>query len=139
MRIDLPGYGKSQPAIKVESLKDFSRSIKDFITNQLKYSEETIAEKLILVGWSLGGAIAFQTAALWPQLFKRFITICSCPIVGNQILQDDEVLILFDIQNGQPLTVFCETKEQLAKTKIWGGMQFLIDTQNKEVFKAIYS
>ncbi len=51
--LDLPGHGKSAKALATGDLDEFAQAVADLI-------DETGAEKVHLVGHSLGGAVAFQ-------------------------------------------------------------------------------
>ena len=67
--IDLPGHGKSAPPADGEYTID---SLAEIISAQL--NPETV-----LVGWSLGGLIAINIAAKYPQKVKKLILIASSP------------------------------------------------------------
>jgi pimeloyl-[acyl-carrier protein] methyl ester esterase len=68
---DLPGYGASTAAAKV----DLAALCDDFI-NWLDTLE---LEAVSLLGWSLGGMIAQELAARFPQRIERLILIATTP------------------------------------------------------------
>jgi malonyl-CoA O-methyltransferase len=63
--LDLPGFGES------ESIPEFTLdAVVQLIAAQLP-------EKCVLIGWSLGGMLAVQIAARYPQKISRLITLAA--------------------------------------------------------------
>ena len=71
--VDLPGHGKSPPPSSGEYTVDsLSESVHKHLTTDT-----------ILVGWSLGGLIAINIAARYPELVRKLILIASSPQFAN--------------------------------------------------------
>ena len=71
--IDLPGHGKSAPPDNGDYSLDHLTGI---ISQQLK-------PDTVLAGWSLGGLIAINVAAKYPQLVRKLVLIASSPQFAN--------------------------------------------------------
>ncbi len=75
--IDLPGHGNSQRAVnpsKTYSVNGFVREVSEFI-------ESKFHEPVILVGHSLGGHIALETAGILPNI--KGLVIFGTPPMGK--------------------------------------------------------
>ena len=68
---DLPGYGASTPAAQV----DLAALADDFID----WFDALGQERVTLLGWSLGGMLAQELAARWPQRIERLILVATTP------------------------------------------------------------
>ncbi|MDO9081059.1 MAG: alpha/beta fold hydrolase [Desulfuromonadales bacterium] len=68
---DLPGYGASTAATTV----DLAALAKDLID----WLDALGLEKVTLLGWSLGGMIAQELVARFPQRFERLILLSTSP------------------------------------------------------------
>jgi len=68
---DLPGYGASTPAAKV----DLPALADDFISWFNAQELETVT----LLGWSLGGMLAQELASRFPQRITRLILVATTP------------------------------------------------------------
>lgn len=68
---DLPGYGASSPAARV----DLAALADDFIS----WFDALGLEAVNLLGWSLGGMLAQQLAARFPQRIERLILVAATP------------------------------------------------------------
>lgn len=68
---DLPGYGASTAATTI----DLAALAKNFI----HWLDALGLEKVTLLGWSLGGMIAQELAARFPQRIKRLILLATTP------------------------------------------------------------
>jgi pimeloyl-[acyl-carrier protein] methyl ester esterase len=66
--IDLPGHGQSSAGLDLRAL--------DAVCAQL---HEAISDRVICVGWSLGGLIATSYALRYPQSVRRLILVASQP------------------------------------------------------------
>ncbi|MES2822162.1 MAG: malonyl-ACP O-methyltransferase BioC [Pseudomonadota bacterium] len=69
--IDLPGFGKS-PALENYSID----AVVDFIAQRI-FSSGELSEPCVLIGWSLGGMLAVQIAARYPQRVSGIITLAA--------------------------------------------------------------
>ncbi|MBE0504658.1 MAG: alpha/beta fold hydrolase [Desulfuromonadales bacterium] len=68
---DLPGYGASTATATL----DLAALAEDL----LHWCDALGLEKVTLLGWSLGGMIAQELAARWPQRFERLILLATTP------------------------------------------------------------
>lgn len=68
--IDLPGYGESSPPL--DPLKTYS--FPGFADVVVELIQKLAIEKLIIVGWSLGGHVALEMISKVPQLAGILIT-----------------------------------------------------------------
>ena len=76
LAIDLPGHGGSAPAEDPEtySLPGYASVLADF-------AKESGAEDAVIVGWSLGGHIALETASALPEA-AGFVIFGTPPVAG---------------------------------------------------------
>jgi pimeloyl-ACP methyl ester carboxylesterase len=81
--IDLRGFGTSSYNSRINSIKDFSEDVRLF-TDCLNLKDFS------LVGWSLGGAIAMQFAADYPDSVNKLILLESVGIKGYPLMKKDE-------------------------------------------------
>jgi len=102
--LDLRGYGDSSYYRRISSLKDFADDIKLFL-------EAKMIKIAFVVGWSLGGGIALELAAHYPNLVSKMVLINSTTHRGYPIFKKGE--------NGQMLmgSVY-ESPEDLARDQI---------------------
>ena len=70
MAIDLPGHGKSDP-IPNASVETYADTVGKFLTN-------VIARPVIVVGHSLGGAVAMALAAKRRDVVRGLVLLASC-------------------------------------------------------------
>jgi pimeloyl-ACP methyl ester carboxylesterase len=73
--VDLPGHGRSSPLSCEIEIKKYSDVVSEFI-------RMTCREKPILVGHSMGGAIALMNAIEHPNSLKGFVLVCSGAKLG---------------------------------------------------------
>lgn len=92
--VDLRGFGKSQPSPAQVSLRDHALDIANLVKD-LEFTDFTI------VGHSLGGAVAMQLGAAFPELVSAMVLVDSAPLTGmkdinyvllEQLLQNDTIL-----------------------------------------------
>jgi len=63
--LDLPGFGESAPIPKFD------------LDVVLTLIAQQLPEKCVLIGWSLGGVLAVQLAARYPEKITRLVTLCA--------------------------------------------------------------
>ena len=80
--MDLRGYGDSSYHHPIHSLKDFARDIKLF-------ADRLHVSRAIVVGWSLGGGVAMELAAHYPDLVDKLVLINSTTHKGYPIFKKD--------------------------------------------------
>lgn len=101
---DMRGFGDSSYNKRFDSLRELALDLKDF------------AEKLDLpaftaVGWSTGGGVALELAAILPEKVKKVILLDSVPPTGYPMFKRDaqgKVIL------SQPLT----TKEEIEQDQV---------------------
>jgi len=101
---DMRGFGDSSYNTPFNSLKCLAEDLSEFI-------DVVGINKLTVVGWSTGGGVALELAALRPEKIGKVITLGSVPITGYPIFKKDE--------NGAPiLTELVKTKEEIANDPV---------------------
>ncbi|KAL4472293.1 hypothetical protein ABPG72_011654 [Tetrahymena utriculariae] len=73
--LDLRGFGKSTYNHQLESLFDFAKDV-------VSFCEKLNLNKIQIVGWSLGGAVAMSVALLQPSLIETMILMASVNLQG---------------------------------------------------------
>ncbi|MDY0074495.1 MAG: alpha/beta hydrolase [Acholeplasmataceae bacterium] len=80
---DLRGYGDSSYYRRINSLKDFAEDMKLFMdAKQIKKSS--------VVGWSLGGGVALELAAAYPEMIEKMVLINSTTHRGYPVFKKDK-------------------------------------------------
>lgn len=80
--VDLRGFGDSTYLHKFGSLKELADDIALFV-------KALSLKKVIVTGWSLGGGVAMELAAHYPQLVEKLILINSTTHKGYPIFKKD--------------------------------------------------
>jgi branched-chain amino acid transport system permease protein len=75
LAVDMRGFGRSPDGQDNVSLADHARELYDLVS-ELNFSD------FILVGHSLGGGVAMQFAATYPELLKGMVLVDSSPLGG---------------------------------------------------------
>ncbi|MCI0765506.1 alpha/beta hydrolase [Bacillus sp. TL12] len=102
--IDLRGFGKSTYHKPINSLQDFADDFKLFI-------DELQLKKFSLMGWSMGGGVAMEFAACYPEYVEKLILVESVGMKGYPIFKKDI--------NGQPIgSSLLKTKEEIAQDPV---------------------
>lgn len=113
--VDLRGYGQSTYHQPVDSIKDFSDDIKQFV-------DQIDLKKFYLMGWSNGGGVAMQFAVDYPDHVDKIVLLSSMSTRGYPAFNIDDKRI--------------HSKEQLVKDS---GLNRMLDTQkmnNQAFFRA---
>lgn len=82
--------------------------IEDFLTNFPKFLKERKLNKIILVGHSLGGALAMEFVLKYPQMVEKLILIDSAGVYGAENI--------FEISRNMLQNLFATGR---GKSKIW--------------------
>ena len=80
---DLRGYGDSSYHNRIKTMKDFADDIKSFM-------DEKGLKSANIAGWSLGGGVALEFAAAYPNMTKKLILINSASHKGYPVFKKDE-------------------------------------------------
>lgn len=91
LALDLRGYGKSPAGLDNVTLADHAADIADLIKG-LNFTPFT------LVGHSLGGAVAMQFVALYPDVVEGLVLVDSAPVGGMKDINYDLVQMMLDNQ-----------------------------------------
>jgi malonyl-CoA O-methyltransferase len=118
--LDLPGFGESQ------SIPEFTLgAVVQLIAAQLP-------EKCVLIGWSLGGMLAVQIAASYPQKISRLITLAAnAKFVASR-----------DYETAMPLAVNRQFNKSFvadsqATLKLFSGLLAQGDTNERTLLKQV--
>ncbi|TFB13393.1 alpha/beta hydrolase [Filobacillus milosensis] len=68
--IDLPGFGESTYHNEIESIRDLSETVREFIN-------ELGVDVYALLGWSMGGAVSLQYCATYDQPCEKLLLLAS--------------------------------------------------------------
>ncbi|MCW6035856.1 alpha/beta hydrolase [Spirulina subsalsa FACHB-351] len=123
---DLRGFGNSSYHHPIESISDFAEDLQAFIRQlQLK--------RPMILGWSLGGAIALQLACDTPQLLSRLILLASVNPQGFPLPKRDIY--------GRPIPgEFFQTKTELAQDPlVILPILKAFETQDQSFFKSLWN
>ncbi len=80
---DLRGFGDSTYKSRGLALSDYAEDLKLFL-------DQKHIHKVDLVGWSLGGGVAMELAARYPEIVNKLILISSTTHKGYPIFKKDE-------------------------------------------------
>jgi 2-hydroxy-6-oxonona-2,4-dienedioate hydrolase len=80
---DLRGFGDSSYHQPFDSLEDLARDLSDWF-------DLVGVKQATVVGWSTGAGVAFELAALRPDLVEKVVTLGGVPVTGYPIYQKDE-------------------------------------------------
>lgn len=80
---DLRGYGDSTYYRRITSLADFAEDMKFFM-------QAKEIKKAYIVGWSLGGGVALEFAAHYPELVEKMVLINSTTHRGYPVFKKGE-------------------------------------------------
>ena len=101
---DMRGFGDSSYNTSFDSLKCLAEDLSEFV-------DLVGINNFTIIGWSTGGGVALELAALRPEIVKKVITLSSVPITGYPLFKKDE--------NGAPiLTELLKTKDDIANDPV---------------------
>jgi len=117
--VDMRGFGDSSYTKPIASLADFAYDIKLLI-------EELKLNNLIVAGWSTGGGVCLELAAILPEVIEKVILIESVGIKGYPIFRKDE--------QGRPImTELLSSYEDIANDPIQvKPVVHALETKNKD-------
>jgi pimeloyl-ACP methyl ester carboxylesterase len=122
--LDLRGFGSSSYHNLIQSIKDFSDDVKQFV-------DEIGLKDFAVVGWSTGGAVAMQFAADYHGICNKLILLASESTRGypfdGKTSEQEEV---------RRLALHEEIKRDLIRTI---PVQTAYDTNNVELLKLIWN
>lgn len=87
--VDLRGYGESSYLKPIRSLLELAQDVKELL-NTLDW------EKFSVIGWSLGGGVAMELAAIMPAQVDKLILSASVGVQGFPMYE-------FDMETFQPM------------------------------------
>lgn len=146
--VDLPGHGGSTGATKT-SIEDFADCIDLFLQEMLR--NKLVSDHITLIGYSLGGAIAYELALKKRKEYKRMIILSSGANISNNAplmnAMKDMPLDMFDMAeffkhafgSGTTEEQMSFIVEMLMKTKIDDSIGFsdlLTSTKYNRIDKA---
>jgi pimeloyl-ACP methyl ester carboxylesterase len=133
---DLPGHGASQPWKKGQGFQEWVIYIKEFIDSQLGCDNN-----FIVIGHSMGGYLALEMAALFPEKVEKLILLHSTPMpdaafqvsrrkrqiraIENgkaRLLTKDVGATMFAPKNQQPLALTGQILNQKARECSYEGV-----------------
>lgn len=79
---DLRGFGDSTYKERGLALSEYAEDLKFFL-------DQKSVHKVYLVGWSLGGGVAMEFAARYPEMVEKLILISSTSYKGYPIFKKD--------------------------------------------------
>jgi malonyl-CoA O-methyltransferase len=118
--LDLPGFGES------EAIPEFT------LDAVVQLIAARLPEKCVLIGWSLGGMLAVQIAARYPQKISRLITLATnAKFVASR-----------DYETAMPLAVNRQFNKSFAadsqlSLKLFGGLLAQGDINERALLKQI--
>lgn len=91
--MDLRGFGRSQQITNVDCMHDLSEDVAHLLISKIfpELTADQMAERVYLIGWSLGGAVCMQMAVDHPDRFHKLILVGSVGVAGHPIMQEDDV------------------------------------------------
>ena len=129
--VDLRGFGVSSYLKPVETIKDFSDDVKQFV-------DALGLKDLSICGWSTGGAVAMQYTIDYPEYVNRIILLASAstrgyPFIsvnafGQQVRLTKKEEILKDFTKSIPVLRAYQNKDKSFLRNMW---DLLIYNNNK--------
>ena len=124
--IDLRGFGKSTYDKPIDSLQDFADDVKLFV-------DAMQLNTFSLVGWSMGGGVAMNFTARYPDFVEKLILVESVGMKGYPIFKKDI--------NGQPIvSTLLKTREEIAQDPIQiAPVVEAIKNRNKLYYQTVWN
>ncbi|GEL78114.1 intracellular short-chain-length polyhydroxyalkanoate depolymerase [Tenuibacillus multivorans] len=124
--IDLPGFGESTYHNEIRSIRDLSKTVKQFI-------EALGLEPYALIGWSMGGAVSLQYCADYDHPCEKLVLLASGSTRGFPFYGTGS--------DGLPdlshrLKTLHEVRQDTGKTQ---AVQGAYDRQDKEFLKMMWN
>lgn len=126
---DMRGFGDSTYNNKIDTLKDLAFDLKLFL-------EAKKIEKIdCVIGWSLGGGVAMEFCANFPEVSPKMVLIASTTHKGYPVYKKDK--------NMQPTGEPYKNREEMATDPVQvAPLLMMINTKNFELmsqaFRAMY-
>lgn len=119
--IDLPGHGENQTI-------DWDESVEQGV----ELLANTLPEKCMLIGWSLGGLLAQQFVSQYPDRVQSLMLVASTP----------KFVATVDWPHAMPLTTFTSFAKQFAASpqatmKQFAALQALRSKSSKQIMQAL--
>lgn len=128
-RLDLPGFGATEPPKQSWGLSDYARFVADF-------SQKLSVKPDVLIGHSNGGAVAVVATANRDVRPKQLVLLASAGIRNRQKLQ--KLLWKAVAKTGKAMTFWLPLRyKQRLQKKLYGtiGSDMLVAPQLRETFK----
>lgn len=122
--LDLRGFGESTYNTRVEDIRDFAEDVKLFV-------DKIHLKDFALLGWSLGGGVCLQYAALYPDDCHHLILISSVSTRGYPLYEMDEL--------GRPnVNHRLSTREEVERDGRIAPMVTAYETKNYPFLRAVW-
>ncbi|MBO8162836.1 MAG: alpha/beta hydrolase [Brevibacillus sp.] len=121
--VDLRGFGLSSYRRPIASLGDFAADIKLF-------ADALSLPPFALVGWSMGGGVAMQVAADYPELVRRLVLLASISTRGYPYYDPN--------RPGFDGTRRLQSKQEIARLKKAQLVQSAYDRKDKAFLRKLW-
>ncbi|EKN64542.1 alpha/beta fold hydrolase [Schinkia azotoformans] len=129
--VDLRGFGISTYYKPIETIKDFSDDVKQFV-------DALALEYFSICGWSTGGAVAMQFTVDYPKAVNKIILLASASTrgypfysvnaFGQQVRLTKKEEVLKDFTKAIPVLCAYQNRDKLFLRNMW---DFVIYNNNK--------
>ncbi|HSW37502.1 MAG TPA: alpha/beta hydrolase [Candidatus Saccharimonadales bacterium] len=128
--LDLPGFGNSQPPLKVWGLDDYAKFVRQFL------EKLGLPQPYAIIGHSNGGALAIRALATEELKAKRLVLIAASGIRNTQRFKKLSLKIV--AKTGKATTFWLPGRyRQVLRKKLYGtiGSDMLVAPNLQETFK----